>query len=280
MDTTSTSPPLARFRAELYQNVLGLRRDALCELLDAVLSGERATSLVRHSLSPGFRRGWASAVRRAEPTARSMWPALRRLFARHAAPAARGRARAVGAGWLDLAPARGQDQSGADLGPLRHRRHAGEWDHRGLGIPVAGARARGDQAVGACRWRWRGAIWPRARRRRWPSANCARRWRRAPQRSAAAALLDSHYDVVEMVRGRGRPSTSWPGWRPIAASIGHRGPYAGKGAPRKHGPVFRCADRPRTASRPHPVRTTIPTTGWCASSLGAACTSSRRRWSS
>ena len=36
----SACPPLARFRAELYQSVLGLRRDALCELLDAVLTGD------------------------------------------------------------------------------------------------------------------------------------------------------------------------------------------------------------------------------------------------
>jgi hypothetical protein len=46
-----------RKRAEHYQSVLGLRRDALCETLDAVLTGEPATSLVRGSLASCFRRG-------------------------------------------------------------------------------------------------------------------------------------------------------------------------------------------------------------------------------
>ena len=44
MDTTPAAP-LARFRAELYQSVRGLRRDALCEVLDAVLTGDGAPSL-------------------------------------------------------------------------------------------------------------------------------------------------------------------------------------------------------------------------------------------
>src|SRR6266508_5121369 len=61
MNTTPAPPPLARFRAELDQTTLGLRRDALSDLLDAVLTGDRPATLVRLSLAPGFRRGWASA---------------------------------------------------------------------------------------------------------------------------------------------------------------------------------------------------------------------------
>ena len=60
MATTPAPQPLARFRLELYQSVLGLRRDALSDLLDAVLTSEQATSLVRRSLAPACRRGWAS----------------------------------------------------------------------------------------------------------------------------------------------------------------------------------------------------------------------------
>src|SRR5215207_8858523 len=82
MATTPAPPPLARFRAELYQSVLGMRRDALCELLDAVLSGEQATSLVRHSLSPAFRRGWASAPDALADGSLDV-AALRRVFAQH-----------------------------------------------------------------------------------------------------------------------------------------------------------------------------------------------------
>src|SRR5262245_17027586 len=79
MDTTPAAP-LARFRAELYQSVLGLRRDALFELLDAVLSGDQPTSLVRHSLRPAFRRSWASACDALSDGALDV-PALQRLAA-------------------------------------------------------------------------------------------------------------------------------------------------------------------------------------------------------
>src|SRR5688572_23676023 len=82
MNTTSASPPLARFRAELYQSVLGSRRDALCELIDAVLSGERAASLVRLSLAPCFRRRWSSAPDALRDGALDV-AALRRLLVRH-----------------------------------------------------------------------------------------------------------------------------------------------------------------------------------------------------
>lgn len=56
-----TTAALERFRGRLYHGVLGARRDALFELLDAVLAADGPTSLVRHSLAPAFRRGWASA---------------------------------------------------------------------------------------------------------------------------------------------------------------------------------------------------------------------------
>ena len=83
---TTPAAPLARFRAELYQSVLGLRRDALCDLLDAVLSGNGASSLVRHSLAPCFRRGWA-AICDALADGTLDVAALRRLFAQTMPPA-------------------------------------------------------------------------------------------------------------------------------------------------------------------------------------------------
>jgi len=60
MNTTSPATTLTHFRAELYQ-CFGMRRDALFELLDAVLAGPAVTSAVRLSLEPVFRRQWASA---------------------------------------------------------------------------------------------------------------------------------------------------------------------------------------------------------------------------
>src|SRR5215472_17832586 len=50
---------LRQFRQELYDD-LGLRQDSLFELLDAVLTAAAPTTLVRHSLSPCFRRQWPS----------------------------------------------------------------------------------------------------------------------------------------------------------------------------------------------------------------------------
>lgn len=61
MSTTSPSTTLASFRAQLYSRVLVRRRNALCELLDAVLTGPTVTSAVRLSLEPVFRRTWSSA---------------------------------------------------------------------------------------------------------------------------------------------------------------------------------------------------------------------------
>ena len=69
-----------RKRAEPYQSVLGLRRDAPCETLDTVLTGEPATSLMRRSLVPRFRRGWA-AIWDALAVGSLDVGTLRRLFA-------------------------------------------------------------------------------------------------------------------------------------------------------------------------------------------------------
>ena len=52
---------LDRFRRQLYQRVLGRRKDTLFELMEAVLVGPGPTSLVRLSLVPTFRRRWPSA---------------------------------------------------------------------------------------------------------------------------------------------------------------------------------------------------------------------------
>ncbi len=56
---TTPQVSLAHFRAELYQT-FGLRRDALQNLLDAVLSSDRVSSVARLSLAPPFVRGWPS----------------------------------------------------------------------------------------------------------------------------------------------------------------------------------------------------------------------------
>ena len=228
----------------------GLRRDALCELLDAVLSGEQRHQPGAPQPEPGLSPRLGQCLRRlgrrlarcgrAAPAVRPAHCRRRRLRA----------AGAVGAGWLDLAAPGGQDQSGADLGPLRHRRHAGERHHRRLGVPVAGACCPRHRAVGGCRWRWRGAIWRPARRRPWPSANCAPRWPGAPRtRRARCCVLDSHYDVV----GAGaEPSCGVDILARLAANrrfYRHRDRIAGKGARASTARSSACAD-PTTHGAP------------------------------
>src|SRR6266700_1152176 len=50
---------LAAFRQEMYAG-LGHRQDSLFELLDAVLTAQDRSPLVRLSLGPAFRRRWPS----------------------------------------------------------------------------------------------------------------------------------------------------------------------------------------------------------------------------
>lgn len=52
---------LDTFRQARYDQVLGRRKDTLSDLLDAVLTTSGRATLVRRTLSPLFRRGWASA---------------------------------------------------------------------------------------------------------------------------------------------------------------------------------------------------------------------------
>jgi hypothetical protein len=239
MDTTPAPLPLARFRAELYQSVLGLRRDALCEVLDAVLTGEQATSLVRYSLAPCFRRGWASAPDALADGSLDV-VALRRLFAQHAPVLSGGRELWVldGSIWprpeAKTCPERtwgrfvtaGTPESGI----------VGAWEYQWLvalpepqgswGLPLEVARrdlAAGTATTLAIR-QLRAALAPRASR--------------APR---PLLLLDSHYDVVEMLEQGVRVDI-------LARLAANRrfyrrpAPYGGRGPRPKHGPVLRLAD--------------------------------------
>src|SRR5215211_2473717 len=64
---------LARFRAALYA-AFGRRRDALFDLVDALLTAAPAPSLVHLCLAPAHRRGWGSlyaALRRGQRSTRT-----------------------------------------------------------------------------------------------------------------------------------------------------------------------------------------------------------------
>src|SRR3954463_3166268 len=59
VDQSLITTGLQRFRGELYR-CLGRRRDALFELIDALLAAESMPSLPHLSLMPAHRRGWGS----------------------------------------------------------------------------------------------------------------------------------------------------------------------------------------------------------------------------
>jgi DDE superfamily endonuclease len=244
---TTPAAPLARFRAELYQSVLGLRRDALCDLLDAVLSGDGASSLVRHSLAPCFRRGWASICDALADGALDV-AALRRLFAQTMPPAL------VEERLLWVVDGTTWPRPEARTSPDR------TWGRFvTAGTPQSGI-------IGAWEYQWLAAIpeatgsWvlPLAVGRRGPQAGTATTLAIGQLRAAQAArsadaprpllLLDSHYDVAELVRADlgldilARLASNRRFYRPP-------GPYSGRGPRPKHGPVFRCAD-PTTHGTP------------------------------
>ena len=239
MNTTSTSP-LARFRAELYQRVLGLRRDALGELLDAVLTNDRAETVVRLSLAPVFRRGWSSACDALAEGSLDV-AALRRLLAQET-PAPEGGTRELwvldGTIWprpeAKTSPERtwgrfvtsGTPQSGI----------IGAWEYQWLvrlpeasgswGLPLEVDRR--DLAAGT-------ATTLAIRQLRAALAE------RAPTAPRPLLLVDSHYDVVALLEA-GIPVDVLARLAANRRFYRAPGPYRGKGAPRKHGPVFRCAE--------------------------------------
>jgi hypothetical protein len=277
MNTTSASP-LARFRAELYHSGLGRRRDALCELLDAVLTGAGATSLVRHSLAPVFRRGWSSAPDALAAGSLDV-AALQRLFAQ-SMPAAdvAGRRLWVLDGTIWPRPA-------AKTSPGRTW---GRWT--GSGLPESGI-------VGAWEYQWLVAVpeatgsWvlPLELGRRDLAAGTAttlaiRQVRaaqagRPPDAPRPLLLLDSHYDVGELVAAQlgvdllARLASNRRFYRPRdRTAAGARAPSTARSSA--------VPTRPRMASpivsRPQPT----PPMARSRSMSGSGCTPSPpRRWS-
>ncbi len=61
VDQSLITAGLQRFRGELYR-CLGRRRDALFELVDALLAAEAMPSLPHLSLLPVHWRGWAACM--------------------------------------------------------------------------------------------------------------------------------------------------------------------------------------------------------------------------
>lgn len=239
MDDTPAPDPLGQFRLAAYQT-LGSRKDSLFELMEAALATPGPGTLVRLSLAPVFRRGWPSApdaladgavdadrcrelvqttLLTLPPDGRPIWVVDGTVWPR---PAAR-------------------------TSPERTDGH-----RTSPGIPQSGV-------VPAWEYEWlvavpdapRSWILPLDVRRRSPTEGTptvvaiallrpalARRATTAPRPVVA---LDSGYDPVQLARATLDADLLV---RLRSNRIFYRapGPYAGRGAPRKYGAVFRLGD--------------------------------------
>jgi hypothetical protein len=262
-----SQPPsaLAHFRAECYQ-AFGLRRDALSDLLDAVLTGERVTSLVQLSQSPLFRRKWSSLFD-ALADGRIDRAGLQQVLGRWVPPPAADQ-RAVwaidGSSWP-----RPEAETSLQRTCVRvvqpgtpQSRITGGWEYQWLMV------------IPETQGSW---VLPLAVGRRHPTAGtptdlAIRQVRQAVAARPAGAprpvvVLDSHYDVVQLA-----PTQLPVDW--LARLAKNRRfyreppPYPGRGCPAKHGPVFRLAD-PTTHGVPDVVQR------WDDAEYGAV---TLRRW--
>jgi len=236
---TQVLAPLRQFRQELYDD-LGLRQDSLFELLDAVLTAFGPTTLVRHSLSPCFRRQWPSTSDAlADGSLDSA--GLRQLFVQSLPMSAAGQRElwAVdGTAWPRPAAATSPERT---------------WEYR----PVAGKPQK--HLVAAWEYQWlvgipdaqRSWILPLDVRRRGPAAGTPTELvidqlrsvlaHRSPAAPRAVVLMDSTYAPGELAQAALAVDVlvRLPRRRRV---FGQPGPYRGMGAPRKHGPVFRLHD--------------------------------------
>jgi len=251
MDTTPAPLPLARFRAALYQT-LGLRRDALFELGDAVLTGDGPTSLARLSLAAAFRRRWPSTAdaladgtldvaalrRRLVRALPAPPPATRPLWAIDGSTWPRPAAKTSPARTYERFVTGGTPQSGIVPG----------WEYQWLA------------AVPEAEGSW---VLPLDVARRAPTAGTPTALAIRQLRAVLAATpttaprpvvtLDSHYDVAALIQADLAVDL-------LVRLAGHRvlrrrpGPYKGRGCPPKHGAPFRCKD---PASHGVPDRTQV-----------------------
>lgn len=236
---THVQTPLAHFRAELYQT-FGLRRDALFDLLDAVLTDDHATSLVRLSLPTAFRRRWASVFDALSDGTLDV-AALRRLLVTSLPP-----------------PTADQRELWAIDGSAWPRPAAKTSPDR-THVRFVTAGTPQDGIVAGWEYQWLAAIpedrgsWvlPLDVTRRGPLAGTASQIAITQLTQVLAArcadaprpvvTLDSHYDVPALVQ-------AVPATDVLARLACNRRffqappPYSGTGRPRTHGPVFRLAE--------------------------------------
>ena len=272
MDTTPAHRTLQAFRQELYQ-ALGRRKDALFELLDAVLVGPGPATLVRLSLAAPFRRRWPSACDaladgQVDPAA------CRALLARllPAPTSARPLWAGDGTGW---------PRPAAATSPARTYGHFASpglpqdslivgWEYEWLvGVPAPGSS-------------W---VLPLAVARRAPDAGTptglaidqlrAALAQRPPGAARPVALYDSQYDPVQFARAH-LAADVLVRLRTRRRVYGPPGPYRGRGRRPKHGHQFKLWDATthpppaQTASGQDPTHGTVQVDVWPAQHVQGA----------
>jgi hypothetical protein len=244
------------FRQQLYQTVLGHRKDSAFDLSEAVLCAAGPESLVRLSLAPPFRRGWASAPDAlADGTLDA--DALRVQFVATLPP-----------------PPAGQRPLWVIDGSTWPRPSASTSPERTFGHRIAAGIPQ-DGVVPSWEYQWLVAVpepsgsWvlPLDLARRGPAspsptALAVRQVREVQRVYPASAprplvVLDSGYDPGQLATATERERTDF-----LVRLAKHRvfyrapGPYQGRGAPRKHGPVFKLKD-PATQGEPDGKASTV-----------------------
>jgi DDE superfamily endonuclease len=266
MDTTPALDTLLEFRRLAYR-VLGLRKDTLFDLVDAVLTSAGPLTIVRLSLAPAFRRGWPSApdaLADGQVSAQQCRALVQRSLARQA-----GAGRAVWAldGTVWPRPAA---QTSAER-TYAHQPRPGIPQH-GL---VPGWEYQWLVAVPAEHGSW---VLPLDLERRapaagTPSALAIHQLRRALQHRGPAAprpvvTCDSQYDPVQLARA-GLAADLLVRLTPKRRFYRAPLPYPGKGTRvRRHGPLFKTWDPTthglpdRTAALQDPQHGTVRVAAW------------------
>ena len=236
---------LADFREMLYQRGLGHRKDSMFELADAVLVSERAQPLVRLSLEPVFRRRWSSAPD-ALADGQVKVGEIRALIHHHlgagaATPVAGRAVWAVPERTFGHRPTAGIPDSGVVPG----------WEYQWL-VEVPEARGSWIRPLDVARRRPVGGT---------PTQLALEQVRTALRARPAGAprpvvTFDSGYDPVELARAVQHPDPVERLECDIIVRLPLRRrfyrtppPYAGRGAPRKHGDVFHLK-KPETHGPP------------------------------
>jgi DDE superfamily endonuclease len=256
---------LRSFRGELYA-ALGLRQDSLFELMDAVLTAPERRPLVRLSLCPCFRRRWSSTCDALADGTLDV-AAMRGLFQTYApqpAPGERPVWAIDGTHWPR---------------PAAITSAARTWEYR----PLPGKPQQG--VVPAWAYHWLVQVpepegsWvlpldvqPRGPTAETPTQVAIRQIARARASQAAGTprpvvALDSAHEVGQLAQAHLDADLVV---RLAKNRVFHRAPqpYAGRGRPHKHGPVFKLKDvtthgpADRSASLEHPVYGSVTVEAW------------------